>query len=320
MTKQNTTPRSACIIIASYNRPDLLAQTLKSLETVHPVQYLDTTVLIIENGTLDPLFELESDRIGPFKARHIHTPTQGKSAALNLAVDKTDADLLVFTDDDVRFPEDWLIEITGPLMSNNADVTVGGCRISDDLNRNWMTRYHRPFLASTEYLDDTDPSEFAGVNYACHRRVFEKVPEFDTELGGGGLGNCEDSIFAKQLKHAHFRFASKTRNIVTHHPDPSRLKYQSWRKASVAKGKSEAYVLHHWEHRRIELPLPKLIWLKTKLALRGLLSTSRSESDEGIKSWEMSYRVDIAMISHFLEIQKEPYKYDKRGLKKHLPN
>ncbi|MDQ8204991.1 glycosyltransferase family 2 protein [Pelagicoccus sp. SDUM812003] len=320
MSIPNRAPQSACVIIASYNRPDLLKQTLESLESVSPVQNLDTSILIIENGTSAPTLNLDSDRIGPFKVQYLHTPIQGKSAALNLAVKETKADILAFTDDDVRFPRDWLFEITEPIISNEADVTVGGCRISEELNRKWMTRYHRPFLASTEYLDDTDPSEFAGVNYACHRRVFEKVPEFDTELGGGGLGNCEDSIFAKQLKQAGFRFASKTKNFVIHHPDSSRLKYQSWLKASAAKGKSEAYVLHHWEHRSIAFPLLKLAWLKTKLSTRSLLSSKQPRIEEGIKAWEMSYRVDIAIISHYLKIHKEPYKYDLLGLKKLTPN
>jgi len=182
-----------------------------------------------------------------------------------------------------------------------------------------MTRYHRCFLASTEYLDDEAPSEFAGVNVACHRRVFDRVAGFDPELGGGGLGNCEDVLFARQVKQAGFRFVSRTRLCVEHHPAVERLSYASWRNAAACVGRSQAYVLRHWEHAAGTLAPLRAAYYHAKLAARLALHRRRQPQEEGIPAWELSYRVELAKWSHLVHERRRAPNYAPRGLRRIRP-
>lgn len=306
------------IIIATSGRPDPLQQTLMSLCTVQVPDDLSAEVLVVENGqcseTKEWLRQLPQTRLS---FRYLFDPVALKSRALNLGIAEASGNVLLFTDDDVRFPANWLIEMCTPLLHGEGDVVVGGCRIAPHLLRAWMTRDHRCLLASTEYLLDDNPSEFAGVNMACHRKVFSKVPSFDLELGGGGLGNFEDCLFAYQLRKAGYTFVSRTNVHVEHHPAASRFLYKAWLQASLRYGRSIAYVLHHFRHERIRFVRARALYFRSKLLLRTLFSSRRSPNAEGILPWELSYRIDINKLEHYLHERQRPRNYDKLGLVKH---
>jgi hypothetical protein len=178
-----------------------------------------------------------------------------------------------------------------------------------------MKPYHRSFLASTEYLSDTDPTEFAGVNAACSREVFSKVPEFDVELGAAGPPKGEDALFARQLKVAGYNFVSRTNVCVEHHLMESRLSYENWIRAAVSAGRSRAYILHHWDHANIPFVHIQLFYLRMKLFLRVLFTAKRPLDAEGIPPWELSYRQDITKLQHFIRERRRPRNYSQHGLR-----
>jgi hypothetical protein len=78
------------------------------------------------------------------------------------------------------------------------------------------------------------------------RRVLEKVPQFNVELGPGVLGYYGDSLFALQLLAAGYRILAVRNAEVEHHFDADRLKSASVISAARKMGQSEAYVHHHW--------------------------------------------------------------------------
>ena len=55
--------------------------------------------------------------------------------------------------------------------------------------------------------------DLTGANMAFARRVLDKVPGFDRELGPGGLGFCDDTLFSLQLRTAGFRLAGGGRGF-----------------------------------------------------------------------------------------------------------
>ncbi len=313
-------PSRVSIVICTRERCPDLALTLRSLAAVGVPTDWEVELLVVENGIRGRAEQLVADFPHPrIRARHRFVPEPGKSAALNLAVTETTGDVLVFTDDDVRLPAGWLVEMAGPLLRGEGEVAVGGSRLAPGLHRDWMTRYHRAFLASTEYLDDEAPSEFAGVNVACRRSVFSRVEGFDPELGGGGLGNCEDVLFARQLKEAGCRFVSRTGVHVEHHPAAARLTYASWQRAAVAVGRSEAYLLHHWYHLDGPRAGLRALYFRLKLALRLASQPRRAPAAEGIPAWELSYRVEAAKWSHLRLERSRPRNYPLRGLRRMPP-
>jgi len=305
------------IIICTRGRCAELRETLASLSEVHLPSHLIAELIIIENGSKGQAETLTASfKHANIMARYFFDPKPGKSNALNRAIAESTGRILLFTDDDVRFPNTWVVDMCTPLICGEGAVVVGGCALAPHLQRRWMTHYHLGFLACTDYLSEADPSEFAGVNFACLRDVFLKVPGFDRELGGGGLGNCEDSLFARQLKQAGFSFIPRTAVRVEHFLSASRLSYGDWLRAASCAGRSQAYVMHHWDHREIRCINVRRLYFQLKLWARALLHRRQSADSEGIPAWELSYRVDIAKIEHFLEERNRPRHYVIHGLRK----
>ncbi len=113
------------VLIATYNRADLLARTLDTLacsECARPWE-----VVVVDNNSSDHTREIVGRRVSayPVPLRYVFESRQGKSIALNRGIAETRAPLVAFTDDDVRVPPAWLESITAPLFSR-ADVDYTG--------------------------------------------------------------------------------------------------------------------------------------------------------------------------------------------------
>jgi len=305
------------ILVATCGRPTALRDMLNSLCDVRVPDTVTAELILVENGApsgVESLLAALPEH--PFTIKYLYEPVAGKSRALNRAFKHATGDIFLFTDDDVRFPKDWLVEMCKPLLSGEGSVVVGGSRLAPRLLRPWMTRQHRSLLASTEYLCDDDPSEFAGVNMACRREVFGLVPHWDCELGGGGLGNSEDSLLAYQFKEAGYAFVSRTTVHLEHHPAESRLVYGAWLRAASSYGRSIAYYTHHWRHETLHFVRLRLLYFLLKLHLRLLVHRRQTADSEGIPPWELSYRIDIAKLQRFLHERRRPRNYAMRGLVK----
>jgi hypothetical protein len=74
--------------------------------------------------------------------------------------------------------------------------------------------------------------------------------------------------------------------------------------------------MHHWDHREIRCINVRRLYFQLKLWARALLHRRQSADSEGIPAWELSYRVDIAKIEHFLEERNRPRHYVIHGLRK----
>jgi GT2 family glycosyltransferase len=306
------------VIIPTCSAPAVLQETIRSLFGVAVPADWTVEILATENGGPRGVEAMLSALSPPkgFRLRYLFDPRQGKSRALNTAVRSAEGEVLLFTDDDIRFPSDWITSMCQPIVDGTADVAFGGCRLAPHLLRDWMTKYHRGFLGSTEYLSDTNPSEMAGANMGCARAVFSKVPQFDCELGGGGLGNCEDSLLGRQLREAGFRVVPRTKLVVEHHPSHARLTYQGWLTVARNGGRSKGYLSYHWSHETIPFLRFRLGLLRLKLAIRMLFASKRAPDHEGIPAWELSYRFDIALYEKVLAEEGQPRKYARHGLTK----
>lgn len=311
-------PGRVSIIICTRGRGPDLAKTLGSLANVQLPASLRAELLVVENDTsaraegLTRAFSHE--RIG---ARYLCEATPGKANALNRAIAEARGQILVFTDDDLRFPADWLAQLCEPILAGRADAVAGGVRLAPHLLRPWMNHTHRAWLASTaDYLSPDAPSEMCGANMAVSRRVLEQVGGFDPELGPGVTGGGEESLFSWQLQQAGFRLAGAPEAQVEHHLDPGRLTYQNWIKAARLKGRTRAYHLHHWFHEPVRLPRLRQWYLRAKLAVRRTCSHRPRPDEEGIAPWELSYVEDIATCAHYLAERRRPCHYALRGLRK----
>jgi hypothetical protein len=179
-----------------------------------------------------------------------------------------------------------------------------------------MTRLHRSWLASTEFLDPTAPEEMVGANMAFSRHVLERVPEFDVELGPGARGFSDESLFSWQLRRAGYRLAPAFHVIVEHHVDPGRLSRASFETMARNRGRCEAYLRHHWEHDG--WPHPRLHWTLSvaRLWATRVVRWRDTVQPEGMAEWEMYLLRHIQTLQSWPGEVARPREYDQFGLVK----
>ena len=219
---------SVSIIICTRNRVDSLKPTLESLGQLDIPSNYSAELIVVDNDSTDETAQLvQTLRLTNLPVRYINEGRRGKSNCLNTSLAAAHGEIILWTDDDVRAPRDWIAGMCQLIEKGEADVTAGEVTLAPDLERDWMTPFHRGWLADTRGL----PKERLpfGVNMAFHRRVLKAVPTLDTDLGPGALGSGEEILFALQLKEAGFRIVAVP-SVIEHHFQASRLLYSAWKK------------------------------------------------------------------------------------------
>jgi glycosyltransferase involved in cell wall biosynthesis len=308
------------IAICTRNRADQLEQTLLSIanQTVPPGLTVDLTV--VDNGSTDGTRAcIESLRpLIPFPVHYEHESVPGVANARNTALERTTGEVILWTDDDTEVPAQWIERMVEPLLDGAYDAVAGGVQIAPDLQRPWMQKWHRAFLASTD-SKTRPPNDMVGANMAFARHVLEKVPGFDPEIGPGRLGLCEESHFAERLLLAGYRIADRMDVKVYHHFDPARLLRAGFLASARSLGRSQAYIHHHWRHHdepfshSAARSRAAIVAMQLKLAAKRVLNLRDVFRTEGCASWENYYVREIAYLKQSLIERKRSRRYPKLG-------
>ena len=307
---------TASIIIVTRNRVADLRQTLEAMKVVRVPDGLEIELLVVDNGSSDETAEVvRSTHLDKIRVRYVHEEIRGLSRGRNRALAETTGEVVVFTDDDVRFPETWLSAMTGPISSGYAKVVCGGVMIAPHLLRPWMTPISRSWLASTELLHPREPENLVGANMAFSREVLRKVPGFDIELGAGALGCGEETLFSLQLRLAGYHIFNRLDTHVEHHFQPVRLERDSWLDAAEKQGASLAYRWHHWEHWECRFGWVRMLRAASSLSKWRSLNRSAIQG-EGCSERELLLTVQESLVRHHYEMRRAPRKYEKHGLQR----
>jgi GT2 family glycosyltransferase len=246
----------------------------------------------------------------------LHEPRKGQVRARNLGLSAARGEYILFIDDDVRPSPDWLEQMCVRLGDGQCDAVVGTIRLAPHLERAWMSRRLRAYLAASEGLEDGWLTEMIGANMAFHRRVLERVPQFDEEMGPGALGFGDDTLFSWQLQQAGFRIGRAPDAVVEHHCDESRLLRSHCLESARKNGQSSAYLLHHWKYEDISFPIVRIALVYAKLARRCLISGKDTKCEEGCADWELSLTAELWRYRQFMIERRRPRNYERRGLVK----
>lgn len=236
------------IVICTHNRADDLRATLASLGGVDVPAGCDVEVVIVDNGSTDQTaMVVQEAQLPMMRVTYLYEVWPNKSNALNKGIRVASGSILLLTDDDVRFPAQWIEKMCRPIASDNADATGGGVRIAPHLRRRWILEAFPCFCAALETTEGLATPVLFGANMAFSRKILEKVAGFDVVLGPGGLGNCEDSLFVMQMREAGYRLQMVHDAGVEHFFDAARLQSKSILRAARNLGRSEAYVHLRWK-------------------------------------------------------------------------
>ncbi len=287
-------PDRVSVLIATRDRATSLRETLKSLASVTVPAGVETQVVVIDNGSTDET----SDVVAEFARRvdmdvvSVLVPTPGKCRALNVGLERAVGDVLLFADDDVRFPRDWIDGMSRPIREGRADTVQGGVRWSPELLRmSGATPFVASVVASTEHKSSDElENGLIGANMAVSRRAFARVGAFDEELGPAELGAGEETLLAWQLINAGGRHLVLLDVSVEHHFDAARINRRWLLQSAERKGRSLGYIDYHWRHETVHRARLGMAVLAAKEFVRTLMTPAAWPSRPAIPAWKYAYR------------------------------
>ena len=243
----------ATVLICTYNRAEYLAATLDSLAATRVPPGVSWDVLVVDNNSNDTTREIVTRRIGsyPVRLRYLFEGRQGKSHALNTGMAVTDARIIVFTDDDVRVPENWLAAAVRPLLEDDTiDYTGGPVRPIWGAERpSWLDPAGN--LGGTIAVKDHGDTAFIfeerrktplGVNMAVRRRLIERIGGFNPAFGriGQSLLGQEQAEFFYRSRRAGSRGRYVPEMVIDHVVPAARLTRSYFLRWAYWKGVSHA--------------------------------------------------------------------------------
>jgi glycosyltransferase involved in cell wall biosynthesis len=205
-------PPLVSVVIPTYNRPALLAETL---ESVFAQTFTDYEVIVVNDGSTDDTearLRAYGDRI-----RLISQPNQGIGAARNRGIDEARGRYVALLDHDdlwrpqklstqvaffERHPECAAVSVPYA-YSTSPDKCVYDLRIrgSDGIVCNAMQAYAtgEQFILSAALMFDREKA--AGLRYEIERNSIEDLAFHIRLLGRGAFGIAGDSVLAIYRLH-----------------------------------------------------------------------------------------------------------------------
>lgn len=196
------------LVICTWNRCELLRQTLASLRELEVHTGQEWELLVVNNACSDATDEVIADYRERLPLRRLFEPELGLSRARNAAVRAATGDIVLFTDDDVRVDPAWMRAYLEAADRWPAAGFFGGRiepRYAPEVPR-WVKR-HQLALAGMLSLRDLGSvsrrlavDEFPfGPNMAVRRGALARA-SFDERVGRRGneqLRGSERSLFLR---------------------------------------------------------------------------------------------------------------------------
>lgn len=171
------------VIICTKNRADCLVNTIRSILSVELIPTQIVELIIVDNGSSDKTSELiHSFTESPISIRYLYESVPGKCRALNRAISVSTSDVLLFTDDDVIVPSDWIIGMSCMFKEPSVHAVQGRIHLHNEIKRPWMEDMHLQFLAVFDY---PNADSLTGANMALRRSSILEIGGFDESFGPG---------------------------------------------------------------------------------------------------------------------------------------
>lgn len=228
------------VVICTYNRADLLRETLAALRACTPPADCTVDIIVVDNNSTDQTRTVVSSMASQpgYPIRYATEAQQGKSYALNTALGLARGDVIALTDDDVLPAEDWLHRIAGTFRREPIVFVFGkvlprwGSLPPPEL----LVRRARDIWGPLALIDYGDESTRyttgafrnlrlpIGANLAVRREAIERVGGWRTDLGrvDNSLVCGEDRELCVRLFRADLYEGLYDPQVTVHHYVPAR--------------------------------------------------------------------------------------------------
>jgi glycosyltransferase involved in cell wall biosynthesis len=292
------------IVIATYNRAELLADTLRSLETQQVPRTIKWEVVVVDNNSRDATRDVVERfrRAAVLNIRYEFEPRQGQSFARNLGIESAAGGVIVFTDDDIIPESNWVRSMFTTIAVDGYDG-VGGrvlprweAEVPDWLAghrdvQSWLALVDADQAGMLEYpLVRTN--RIVGASMGFRRELFEEFGRFPTNLGhrGARLYGGEEVVFINRVLFKGRRIRYDPSIVVHHRIRADRLRWSFFLRRNFDHGCSQAQLVAPEQRPRFRDVLrtlrtaltrtlrrdPDALWVQLVLAMElGMLWSSR---------------------------------------------
>ena len=237
------------VIVPTYNRQEMLKQTLNSLLTAQVPSGLEVSVTAVDNNSTDKTRQVVEEWARRFDGRlnYVFESRQGRSSALNAGIMSTDGDLIGMIDDDEVIDERWYIRVQSAFSRGDVDF-IGGPYMPrwGASPPSWLPMN---YVGVIGWIDGGDkvvpydknyPGILMGGNAVLTRSIVEKVGLYMTSLSRTGkrLLAGEDEDMYQRLLAAGARGFYLPDLIIHHYIPPERLTKRYFRKWCFWRGVS----------------------------------------------------------------------------------
>jgi glucosyl-dolichyl phosphate glucuronosyltransferase len=218
----------ASVVICTWNRERLLAKALDSIESMDVPNHIEWEVLIVDNNSADGTRSVSGAFVDrrPDRYRYVFEGRQGKSYALNAALEQARGDILLFTDDDVTVHPQWLAQILGTFADFRCGIVAGKIvAVWERPVPHWfVTEGPNSLMAAIVRFDhgtvagEIDATPF-GANMAIRRELFARLGGFRTDLGPTASSELrgEDTEICRRFRGAGEKVVYAP-NAIVYHP------------------------------------------------------------------------------------------------------
>lgn len=231
------------IIICSYNRFELLVETINSVLSVLKNRE-DSEILIIDNKSTDLTPTLEKKYSSSKTIKYFLETKQGLSHARNRGMEEATGEILVYLDDDVGLINNYF-EIADSVLINESISILGGKVLPfNTVLPTWLPKKYY-YLVSV--FDEGEYSKnvkyLMGANFMVRKMVATKIGGFNIRLGRNGknLAGGEEIDFLNQA-HSLQSVVYYTPNLIVFHKINDKLNESYVLTYSKELGKSERII------------------------------------------------------------------------------
>ncbi len=243
------------IIVATYNRPQLVERMLTSLAKCTFPSDAEVEVLVVENGKVAGTEQVCNQHTVGGRVRYMYVGAPGKSNALNAAMRACDADLIIFFDDDLTFSEQIVGEYVAAARRYGPGYFFGGPLLADAEVP--CPAYLAPHLPSSSLdwslgeaeieIDNSHATLFFGANWAAFKSDIIRAGAFSEEIGVSPSAMSpvgEETELQRALFRAGMRAIYLPRALI-HHLVAASCYTVAWARDRKARHGVTYYLLNH---------------------------------------------------------------------------
>lgn len=202
------------VAICTWNRAPLLRQTLDALTGLDVPAGIAWELLVVNNNCTDDTDAVLAEFADRLPLRRLFEPSPGVAHARQLAVEEAAGEFVLWTDDDVLVPPDWMRAYLDA-FARWPEASVFGGPIRPwfpNAAPRWLADTWSkvaPAYASIDYSDDAFPLGGVRVPFTANaaiRTAVHRAFPFDTALGvrpGSRMGGEETDMVRRALAAGH---------------------------------------------------------------------------------------------------------------------